>query len=111
VRTLVAAPASVTDHVPRDGAPATALVHLSDAQWARIADRLPVATGGRPAWHQRRHLDGLLWLRQTGASWRSLPAGYGSWKTLYACYRHWCATGTWQRLLELLANENIEVSL
>lgn len=94
--------------------PAAAAFPLTDAQWERVADLLPVRTGtgkGRPARQQRQHLEGLLWLRQTGASWRSLPAAYGKWETLYACYRAWQATGLWQYLLDRLAIEDSEVSL
>ena len=103
--------ADATGHAPGPAAPTTAPVHLSDGQWARVAALLPVATGGRPARHQRRQLDGLLWLRHTGAGWRSLPAEYGSWQTLYARYRRWRATGTWQRLRDLLTRGEPEVSL
>ena len=94
-----------------DGA-AAADTHLTDEQWARVAGLLPVTTGrGRPARHQRQHLEGLLWLRQTGASWRSVPAAYGNWETLYSCYRLWQATGLWQRLLDRLTRGDPEVSL
>lgn len=90
---------------------ATPAFHLTDEQWDRVVGLLPVLTGGRPARHRRQHLEGLLWLRQTGASWRSLPASYGDWRTLYACYRAWQATGIWQRLLDRLTADAQEVSL
>ena len=84
---------------------------LTDEQWMQVADLLPVTTRGRPARHQRPHLEGLLWLHQTGASWRTLPKTYGDWRTLYACYRAWQATGLWQRLLSRLSPEGPQVSL
>jgi transposase len=84
---------------------------LTDEPWERLAGLLPVITGGRPARHQRRHVEGLLWLRQAGASWRSVPAAYGKWQTLYASYRLWQATGLWQHLLERLTEAHPEVSL
>lgn len=84
---------------------------MTDDQWNRVADLLPVLTDGRPARHQRQHLEGLLWLRRTGASWRSLPASYGDWRTVYACYRLWQRTGLWQHLLQRLSEGDSEVSL
>lgn len=48
--------------------------HLTRERGERVAGMVPVLTGGRPARHQRRHVEGLLWLRQTGASWRRVPA-------------------------------------
>ena len=87
-------------------------LRLSEAQWARVAALLPGSTGrGRPARHQRQHLEGLLWLRQTGASWRALPSAYGPWQTVYSAFGRWYADGTWQRALALLSPENTEVSL
>jgi hypothetical protein len=107
---LAPAPPVPTTTRPANGG-AAAEFHLTNEQWDRVADLLPVLSGGRPARHRRQHLEGLLWLRQTDASWRSLPTSYGDWRTLYACYRAWQATGRWQHLLARLNEENSEVSL
>jgi hypothetical protein len=104
-----AAPGAATTRSANGGAAAD--FHLTDEQWGRVAGLLPILTGGRPSRHQRQHLEGLLWLRQAGASWRSLPRNYGDWRTLYAGYRTWLTTGTWQRLLDHLSAEPSEVSL
>ena len=44
-------------------------------------------------------MDGILWRTRTGSPWRDLPAGYGSWKTVYGRHRTWSADGTWEDVL------------
>ncbi len=91
---------------------AAQLLELTDTHWAQVQALLPAPTGrGRPARHQRRILTGLLWLHQTGASWRDLPECYGRWQTAYSCYRRWCTDDTWPRLLALFTTEFSDVSL
>jgi transposase len=56
-------------------------------------------------------LAGILWVVRSGASWRALPSGCGTWETAYKRYRLWCATGLWQRILEALPEGDRFVSL
>ena len=81
---------------------------LSDAQWERSKDILPVnGRRGRQWEDHRRVIDGILWILNTGAPWRDLPERFGAWKTVYERFRMWCRTGFWDRLLErLLAEAN-----
>jgi transposase len=57
---------------------------LTDEQWLRIADlfgtRKPT---GRPPNDRRQMLDGVLWVLNTGAPWRDLPAEFGKWSTAW----------------------------
>ncbi len=57
---------------------------LSDAQWEKLRPLLPPQKPrtGRPANDHRTVLEGILWVLRTGCPWRSLPACYGSWKTV-----------------------------
>jgi transposase len=76
---------------------------LTDAQWARVQSLLPPrAPVGRPPRDTRAVFAGVLWVLQTNASWRALPAEYGPWRTIYGRHRAWVATGLWPRLIAAL---------
>lgn len=85
---------------------------LTDGQWARVRALLPPPPRlGRPPLRprdQRTIVDGLLWLVRTGASWRALPARFGSWHTAYTYFRRWDATGVWPRILHALERNHPE---
>ena len=86
---------------------------LTDAEWHRLAPVLPPQkpARGRPRHDHRTVLGGILWVLRSGASWRAMPEEYGSWGTAYKRYRLWCATGLWQRILDVLPETDAQVSL
>ena len=48
------------------------------------------ALGGRPEKHRRRTMaDALLYVLDTGCKWRSLPADFPPWKTVYSLFAAW----------------------
>jgi putative transposase len=57
----------------------------SDDEWDLLAPLIPAAKpGGRPrSVPIRRILSGLLYVLHSGCAWRSLPAEYGPWPTVY----------------------------
>ena len=59
----------------------------------------------------RTVLGGIRWVVRSGASWRAMPAEYGTWETAYRRYRLWRDTGLWQRILEVLPEPDAQVSL
>ena len=76
---------------------------LSDDQFARIADLLPVNGRRGKQWHDHRTLlNGIFWILHTGAHWREVPERYGPWQTVYSRFRHWQRDGTIARILEHL---------
>ena len=79
------------------------LYGLNDAQWGQIADMFP-ANGKRGGqWKNHRlMLDGILWVKATGAQWRALPQHFGPWKTVYDRFRKWTRNGLWDAVLERL---------
>ncbi len=81
---------------------------LTDEQWARVLLLLPPQrTGrkGRPAADHRRMINGILWVDQTGASWRDLPKRYGKWQSVSSRLSRWRKAGIWQRVLAALHQE------
>jgi AcrR family transcriptional regulator len=70
---------------------------ISDELWGLIEPELP----GRRRDH-RQTLEAILWRYRTGCSWRDLPAGFGSWQTLWKRHRRWADEGVYQRVLERL---------
>ncbi|MFI8829234.1 transposase [Streptomyces sp. NPDC053431] len=77
---------------------------LSNAQWARIEPLLPAAKPSRGGqWRPHRQvIEAIAWKYHTGASWRALPAAYGSWSGVAKRHHRWLADGTWDRLKQEL---------
>lgn len=77
---------------------------LTDEHWERIARFLPPQKPqtGRPNKDHRTILAGMLWVVQTGSSWRDLPAAFGPWETVHTRYQRWRKAGIWQQILDIL---------
>jgi transposase len=81
---------------------------LTDEQWAALEPLLPVmlcltVLGGRPEKHLRRTMvDALLYVLDNGCKWRSLPADFPPWKTVYSLFARWTADGVFTVLTDLL---------
>ena len=76
---------------------------LTDEQWALIEPMMPVKPGGRPAKHPRRRIvEAILYVDQTGCSWRSLPHDFPPWDTVYWYFKRWNAEGTTDRIHDAL---------
>ncbi|WP_406517421.1 IS5 family transposase [Streptomyces sp. NBC_00134] len=73
---------------------------LSDEEWDVLSRLLPRAETGRPRRDDRVVLNGIVWKLRTGSAWRDVPERYGSWRTLYTCFRRWALDGTFSRMLE-----------
>ena len=78
---------------------------LTDNEWNRIADLLPVEfTGkqGRPRKDNRIILNGIIWIARSGAPWRDLPERYGPWETVYSRFRKWIDDGILDNIFRVL---------
>ena len=78
---------------------------LADEQWERIRALLPTQEPGqgRPRRDDRQVLCGILWIMDTGSSWRDLPEeDFGPNSTVHGRYRKWCEEGLWSRIMEAL---------
>jgi hypothetical protein len=93
---------------------------LTDAQWERVRELLPTQEPGqgRPRRDDRQVLCGILWIMDTGSSWRDLPEEeFGPNSTVHGRYRKWCKEGLWPRIVEAFGDDGamnrneIEVAL
>ncbi|WP_373049005.1 IS5 family transposase [Vulgatibacter sp.] len=77
---------------------------LTDEQWERVA---PVVAGlrrrGPTGRSGRRFVEAIVWLLRTGSPWRDLPASFGTWSSVYQCFRRWALSGRWEALRRALA--------
>jgi hypothetical protein len=106
-RRLVAASASPLPPLPAQGqriVPALPAGVLTEAQWHRLAPLLPTPRRrqGRPLPDLRQMVTAMLWLEQTGCSWRALPTHFGPWQDVYARHHRWRQTGLWRRIRQTL---------
>ena len=83
---------------------------LSDEEWAVIAPLLPKRGRGPARKDDRQVLNGIFYIRRTGAPWRDLPERYGSRTTVYNRYVRWGERGIWRGTFDALA-EGCEDSL
>jgi hypothetical protein len=101
----------VASHLPApirlSGLPA-----LTDALWERLCPLLPPQKPekGRPSSTHRLLVEGMLWVAGTGASWRSLPARFGSWSTVAGRYQRWRKTGLWTQIVQVLQGQEFPLS-
>jgi transposase len=76
---------------------------LTDKQWERLQPLLPPERSGKPGRPYRSHrdvLNGILWVKRTGAPWRDLPERYPPFGTCHGRLTQWQHDGTWERLLQ-----------
>ncbi|HVE13439.1 MAG TPA: transposase [Elusimicrobiota bacterium] len=80
---------------------------LSDAQWdllrAELPERRPLTKRGRPRESDRKCLEGILWLRWSGASWAQLPERFAHPRTCRRRWQQWRGAGVLGRLFEVFA--------
>ena len=79
---------------------------LSDAEARIIAPLLPDKPRGVPRTDDRRVLNGIVYVLQTGAPWRALPERYGPYKTAYNCFNRWAEVGISLRIFEVPAKRS-----
>jgi putative transposase len=84
---------------------------LSDAEWSLIEPLLPAPrcggpVGGRPEAHPRREIvNAIRYLVRCGCPWRSLPADFPPWQTVYHHFHRWQADGTTARVHDELRGQ------
>jgi transposase len=72
---------------------------MTDGEWSLIEPLLPVPacktpTGGRPEAHPRREIvDAIRYVVDNGIKWRSMPADFPPWRTVFGFFQRWAAAG------------------
>jgi transposase/quinol monooxygenase YgiN len=101
-RSLIELWTATADVIKRREATALA-VALSDAQWDALYPLLPApAHTGRPRAHDRRTLEGILYVLRNGCRWHDMPRRYGDPVTCWRRFVRWQATGDWERIWSAL---------
>lgn len=68
---------------------------VSDAEWSVVRQAFPTpawmaSRGGRPeSYCHRQMLDAVRYLVDNGIKWRSMPADFPPWNSVYAFFRRW----------------------
>ena len=88
----------------------TAAYHRHDSSDRARETLEPLLPGGpskvgRPAQNNRRFSNGVFRVLGAGAPWRDLPPDYGHWASTYNRFHNRQKDGTWEKLLDTLAND------
>jgi len=65
------------------------LYWLSDAEWKRLEPLLPRGRRGARRVDDRRVINGILYMLQSGARWRDCPPEYRPYTTIYNRFNRW----------------------
>jgi transposase len=81
-------------------------MEISEEQYARIKDSLPVQRGN-VSLSNLQLLNALLYVAEHGCKWRGLPKRFGNWHTIYTRMNRWSKSGVIDRVFEKLQLEQI----
>lgn len=81
-------------------------MELTEEQYARIKDSLPVQRGNvRLA--NLQVLNAILYVAEHGCKWRGLPKRFGRWHTVYTRMNRWAKAGVLEGVFEKLQLDRI----
>jgi transposase len=81
-------------------------MEITDEQYARIKDSLPVQRGN-VSLSNLQFLNAVLYVAEHGCKWRGLPKRFGNWHTIYTRMNRWSKSGAMDRVFEKLQLEQI----
>ena len=81
-------------------------MELTQSQFERLADCLP-RQRGNVSMTNLQLLNALLYVLENGCKWRSLPAHFGNWHTIYTRMNRWSKAGVLDRVFARLQQEQI----
>ena len=81
-------------------------MEISEEQYARIKDSLPVQRGN-VSLSNLQFLNAVLYVAEHGCKWRGLPKRFGNWHTIYTRMNRWSNSGAMDRVFEKLQLEQI----
>jgi transposase len=81
-------------------------MEITEEQYARIKDSLPVQRGNVRLTNLQV-LNAILYVAEQGCKWRGLPKRFGRWHTIYVRMNRWAKSGVLDRVFEQLQLEQI----
>ena len=81
-------------------------MELTEAQYERIKDALPVQRGN-VSLSNLQALNALLYVAEQGCKWRGLPKRFGEWHNVYMLMNRWFKAGVPDQVFEKLQVEQI----
>ena len=81
-------------------------MEITEAQYERIKDSLPVQRGNVRL-SNLQVLNAVLYVAEQGCKWRGLPKRFGRWHTIYTRMNRWSKNGVLDRVFEKLQVEQI----
>ena len=81
-------------------------MEITEQQYARIKDSLPVQRGN-VSLSNLQVLNAILYVAEQGCKWRGLPKRFGRWHTIYMRMNRWAKNGVLDRVFEQLQLEQI----
>jgi transposase len=81
-------------------------MEITEAQYERIKDALPVQRGNVRL-SNLQVLNAVLYVAEQGCKWRGLPKRFGRWGTIYTRMNRWSKNGVLDQVFEKLQSEQI----
>ena len=81
-------------------------MEITEEQYARIKDSLPVQRGN-VSLSNLQLLNALLYVAEQGCKGRGLPKRFGNWHTIYTRLNRWSKSGVLDRVFEKLQREQM----
>src|SRR3954466_2434580 len=81
-------------------------MEITEEQYARIKDSLPVQRGN-VSLSNLQFLNAVLYVAEHGCKWRGLPKRFGNWHTIYTRMNRWSKSGVLDRVFERLQQSQI----
>jgi len=79
------------------------MLKLTQEQLDWLVERIPDAprnpSGGRPPADKRKVIQGIFWVLDNGAKWKSLPRRYGSKSTVHRWFQRWVKEGIFENIM------------
>src|ERR1039458_2169827 len=81
-------------------------MEITEAQYERIKDALPVQRGNVRL-SNLQVLNAVLYVAEQGCKWRGVPKRFGRWHTIYTRMNRWSKSGVLDRVFEKMQAEQI----
>ena len=81
-------------------------MEITEEQYARIKDSLPVQRGN-VSLTNLQVLNAILYVAEQGCKWRGLPKRFGRWHTIYTRMNRWAKNGVLDRVFEQIVRVKI----